>query len=126
MEKFVLVDGYVVLNNEQLFIKKKEFQNDLKSRGGWLGVFLSFLGISVYNNLKKEEYFIRIFDYIDFGLRILGIIAIIGIFIYLIFLRKSKKKLYINDIIRIEKTEKEFQTDVALVFSSKREYDLRF
>jgi hypothetical protein len=126
MKKYVLVDGYVSLNNEQLFIEINENRKDIKQRGGWLGVLFTFISISVLNNLRNDEYFKKVFHYFDFGLRILGLLAIVGVLYYFIFLRKSKKKLIINEIIKVETNKKEFETEVTLVFSSKREYDISF
>jgi len=126
MKKYVLVDGYVSLNNEQLFIEINENIRDIKQRGGWLSVLFTFISISVLNNLRNDEYFKKVFHYFDFGLRILGLLAIVGVLYYFIFLRKSKKKLIINEIIKVETNKKEFETEVTLVFSNKREYDMSF
>lgn len=126
MEKFVLEDGYISMNNEQLFLDIKTTKNDIKSRGGWLGVFLTFVAISVFHTIKNIEKLSTFFDYFDFGLQILGGITIIAIFYYLIFLRKSKKNLLIRDLAKITLSKKEFTTDAVLTFHNKRELDLHF
>jgi hypothetical protein len=126
MKKFVLVDGYISLNNEQIFIDINKTKKDIKQRGGWLSIFLTLIGISVFHNLKNEVYFEKTFHYFDFGLRILGGITIIGIFYYLFFLRKSKKNLVINEITKIEIDKLEFETELTLVFLNKREFDINF
>ena len=126
MKKFVLVDGYVSLNNEQVLVDLKTFNRDLKSRGGWLGVFFAFVGISVFHSIKTIDYFKTFFDYFDFGLRVLGGLTIIGVIYYLLFLKKSKKSLIINEIVKIKLDKNEFETDVSIVFSNKRELDVSF
>lgn len=126
MEKFVLVNGYVSMDNSQLFLDINSFRSDLKNRGGWLGVIFAFLGISIFNSFRNVDYFEKVFHYIDFGLRILGMITIIVIFWYLIFIKKSKKKLFINDISTIELYPKEFETEVTIKFSGRGEIDLSF
>ncbi len=126
MKKFVLVDGYVSLNNEQLFVDINEAKKDLKSKGGWLGVFFVFVSISVFHTFKRMELLKNFFEYFDFGLRILGMLGILAALYYLFFLGKSKKNLIINEIIKIEIDKKEFETEIALVFTNKREYDISF
>lgn len=114
------------MNNSQLFIDINEVKKDVKSRGGWLAVFFAFLGVSVFNNLRNEKYFERIFNYIDFGLRVIGMLAIVMIFWYLIFRRKSKRNLIINDIETIEVDKQEFETAITIRFHHKREIELNF
>jgi len=126
MKKFVLTDGYVSMDNKQLFIEINSLKKDLKHRGGWLGILLSFLTIKLFLDFSKEEVFVKVSDYISIGLQFLGVVAIILIFVYLLFLRKSKNNLMINDIIKIELDKQEFETNVSLIFSSKREFDLSF
>lgn len=126
LEKFVLADGYISMNNKQLFIDINNTKKDLKQRGGWLGVFLGFVGISVLNNIRDIEYFKKAFHYFDFGLRVLGMIAIICIVYYLFFLKKSKKNLIINEITQIEVEELEFETEISLKFISRRHFDISF
>jgi hypothetical protein len=107
-KRIVLVNGYISMNNEQLFLDINNTKSDIKQKGGWLGVFLTFIGISVFNNLKNTGYFSSFFHYFDFGLRILGGLAILAVFYYLIFMRKSKKNLIINEVKKIELEKKEF------------------
>lgn len=126
MNKYILVDGYVSLNNEQLFIDVNETKKDVKQRGGWLSVFLTLLGVSIYKNLRNEKYFEKVFEYVDFGLRIIGFITILIVLYYLFFLRKSKKNLIINEVVKLEIQKFEFETELTLVFSSKRKYDISF
>lgn len=126
MEKFVLVDGYVSLNNEQIFVDINSFKRDLKQRGGWLGVFLAFLGISLFHNIKEVDYFKSFFNYFDFGLRIIGVITIICIIIYMIFFFKSKKNLLINDITKIQIDKILLESDVILYFSKRKRIVLTF
>lgn len=126
MKKYVLVDGYVSFNNEQLFVDINKTKKDVKHRGGWLGIFFVFVSISVFANLRKEIYFEKVFHYFDFGLRVLTLFVILGVLYYLFFLRKSKKNLFINDITKIEIDKEEFETEVTLVFSNKRKYDISF
>lgn len=126
MKQFVLVDGYAQINNEQIFITEKNLKKDLKRRGGWSGIFFGFIGLSVYSNLKQGDYFTNLFQYLDFGLRISALIVIVCVLVYLLFLRKSKKKLFINDITKVEIDKKEFETSVNLKFSSRREFELSF
>ena len=126
MEKFVLVDGYVSLNNEQLFIDINSFKKDLRQRGGWLGVFLAFLGISLLHNIKEINYFKSFFNYFDFGLRILGVITIICLLVYIIFFFKSKKNLLINDITKIKVDKILLESDVTIYFSKRRRILITF
>lgn len=126
MEKFVMVDGYISMDNKQLFLDIKSYNRDLKSRGGWLGVFFGFVGISVLHTYRKIELLKNFFDYFDFGLRILGSITIIVVIIYLIFFRKSNKKLYINEIKKIDVEKQEFETEVSIVFNNKKRLELEF
>ena len=126
MKKFVLVDGYVSMDNKQLFVDVNQTKKDVKQRGGWLGVFFTLLGISLFHSIKSVDYFKNAFYYFDFGLRVLGMIGIVAIFYYLFFLRKSKKNLIINEIIKIDIDKFEFETEVTLVFSSKRQFDISF
>lgn len=121
-----MVDGYVSINNEQIFIDINNFKRDLKQRGGWLGVFLAFLGISIFHNLKNIEYFKNFFEYFDFGLRALGVITIVVVFIYLIFFHKSKKNLLINEISKISIEKVLLETDVTIYFSNRRRINLSF
>lgn len=126
MEKFVMVDGYISMDNKQLFLDINKHKRDLKSRGGWLGVFFAFVGISVLHTFKRMELLQNFFDYFDFGLRILGFIAIILMIIYLIFFRKSNKKLYINEIQKIDVEKQEFETEVSIIFNNKKRLELEF
>lgn len=126
MKKFVLVNGYVSMDNSQLYIDINNLKKDVKDRGGFLAVFLAFIGISVYRNLKDEDYFEIVFHYIDFGFRILGLVVIILFFWYLIFKKKSKRNLTINDIDLIEIDKDEFETELTLRFSNKKEIELNF
>ncbi|WP_298767060.1 hypothetical protein [uncultured Polaribacter sp.] len=126
MEKFVMVDGYISMDNKQLFLDINSHKRDLKSRGGWLGVFFAFVGISVLHTFKRIELLKNFFDYFDFGLRILGGITIIVVIIYLIFFRKSNKKLYINEIKKIDVEKQEFETDVSIIFNNKKRLELEF
>ena len=126
MKKFILVDGYVSMNNQQLFLDINNTKNDIKSRGGWLGVFLTLVGISVFNNFRNDSYFGSFFHYFDFGLRILGGLTIIVVFYYLFFLKKSKKNLIINEIKKIEIEKKEFESETSIVFQNNRQQDLNF
>ncbi|WP_299012731.1 hypothetical protein [uncultured Polaribacter sp.] len=66
------------------------------------------------------------FEYFDFGLRILGMLVIVGLIIYFIFFRKSEKKLFINEIEKIELEKIDFETEVSLVFNKKRRTELSF
>ena len=125
-KKIVLVNGYISMNNEQLFLDINKTKSDLKSRGGWLGVFFTLIGVSVFNNLKNVNYFSSFFHYFDFSLRILGGLAILAIFYYLIFMRKSKKNLIINEVKKIELEKKEFETEVSIIFNNERQQDLNF
>ena len=126
MKKFVMTDGYISMNNIQLFLEVNNTRNDLKSRGGWLGVFLAFIGISVFHSIKTIDYFKTFFDYFDFGLRILGGITIIIVLFYFIFIKKRKKNLIINEIQKIELDKKEFETEVSIIFNDKRRQELSF
>lgn len=126
MEKFVMVYGYVKMDNSQLFLDIKEMKKDIKDRGGWLAILFIITGISVFQSFRKDEYFQGIMDYFDMGLRILGMLGILAIFYYLIFKKKSKKNMMINDIQKVEIDKSEFETEVTLQFSSKREVDLNF
>lgn len=126
MKKFVLVDGYVSMDNTQLFVDINNTKKDLKQRGGWLGVFFTLLGISVFHSIKSVDYFKNAFYYFDFGLRILGMIGIVCFIYYLFFLRKSKKNLIINEISQIDIDKQEFETEITLKFSSKRQFDINF
>ncbi|WP_288954948.1 hypothetical protein [uncultured Polaribacter sp.] len=114
------------MDNNKLFLDLKSYKSDLKRRGGYLGVFLVLIGISAFGNLKREKYFETIFHYLDFGFRIIGMIAIVLIIYNLFFLKKSKKNLIINEIIKINLDKEEFETELTLVFSDKREQDLSF
>jgi hypothetical protein len=125
-KRIVLVNGYISMNNEQLFLDINNTKSDIKQKGGWLGVFLAFIGISVFNNLKNTGYFSSFFHYFDFGLRILGGLAILAVFYYLIFIRKSKKNLIINEVKKIELEKKEFETEVSIIFNNKKRQDLSF
>ncbi|PQJ22896.1 hypothetical protein [Tenacibaculum sp. SG-28] len=124
MERFVLVNGYINLDNSQLYID--EFKQEVKNRGGLLGIFLGFLIITIHHNLKNVKYFEKLFSFFDFGLRILGIITIIIALFYLIFKKKSKKNLIINEIESIELSKNEFETELTLTFSDKKEIALNF
>ena len=126
MEKFVMVYGYVKMDNSQLFLDVKDLKKDIKDRGGWLAILFALTGLSVFRNFRNDEYFEKIAHYIDMGLRILGMLAIVAILWYLIFKKKSKKNMMINDIQTIEIDKSEFETEVTLQFSSKREVDLNF
>ena len=114
------------MDNKQLFVDINETKKDLKQRGGLLGILLAFVGLSTYHNIRNTEYFQKIAHYFDFGLRILGMIAIVAILYYLFFLRKSKKNLIINEIIKVTIDKLEFETEVTLKFSNKREYEVNF
>ncbi len=126
MEKFVLVYGYVRMDNSQLFLDINSFKRDVKDRGGWLTVFFVFIGFSVFNNFRNEKYFEEMFHYFDFGLRIAGMITIVIIFWYLLFYRKSKKNMIINDIDTLEIEKHELETEISIHFSNKRTIDLNF
>ena len=126
MEKFVLVYGYVRMDNSQLFIDIHSLKNDVRDRGGWLMIFFAFIGISVFNNFRNEAYFETVFQYIDFGLRIIGMIAIVVVLWYLLFRRKSKKNMIINEIQSLEIDKQEFETEITVQFANKREVVLNF
>ena len=126
MDKFVLVEGYVSIDNTQLHIDINNLKRDVKDRGGWLAVVFTLVGLSTFRSIRDDKYFEKISHYIDFGLRVIGMIAIVLIFWYLIFKKKSKKKLIINEITSIEVTKEEFETELIIQFNDKREIDLNF
>lgn len=126
MKKFILVDGYISMDNSQLFIDINNFKKDLKNRGGWLGLFFTLIGISVFNNFRNEKYFEKVFHYLDFGFRIIGMLTIIIVFYYVFFMRKSSRKLFINEITKVEIEKGEFETEIVLNFSNKRSKDITF
>lgn len=126
MKKFILVDGYISMDNSQLFIDINNFKKDLKNRGGWLGLFFTLIGISVFNNFRNENYFEKVFHYLDFGFRIIGMLTIIIVFYYVFFMRKSSRKLFINEITKVEIEKGEFETEIVLNFSNKRSKDITF
>lgn len=126
MDKFVLVDGYVSIDNSRLYVDINNFKKDVKERGGWLAIFFTVIGISVYRNIRNDNYFEKITHYIDFGLRIIGIVVIVILFWYIIFKRKSKRNLIINDIESVEIDKAEFETELIIKFANKREIDLSF
>lgn len=126
MDKFVLVEGYVSIDNTQLHIDINNLKKDVKDRGGWLVVFFTLVGVSTFRSFRNDKYFEKISHYIDFGLRVIGMITIVLIFWYLIFRKKSKKKLIINEITSIEVSKEEFETELVIQFSDKREIDLNF
>lgn len=126
MEKFVLVDGYICMNNKQLFLEIKKFKNDLKSRGGWLGMFFIIVGISVTHTFKRIDSLKNIFEYFDFGLRIIGMITIAAVIVYLLFFKKSKKNLLINEIKKIDIEKLEFETELSIIFNNNRSQELTF
>jgi hypothetical protein len=116
MKKFVLTDGYVSMDTKQLHVEINTTKNDIKKRGGWLGILLSFLTLKLFLDFSEEEVFDKVSDYFSIGFQFLGVVTIILIFMYLLFLRKSKNNLMINDIIKIELDKQVFETNVSLVF----------
>lgn len=125
-ERFVLVDGYISMNNEKLKLDINETKKDLKNRGGWLSIFLGFVGFSIFRTFKKDEAFEKVFDYVNIGIQILGFITILVILYYILFFRKSKKNLVINQIKRIEIDKGELETELTLIFNNNRHKDLEF
>jgi len=90
MKKFVLTDGYVSMDTKQLHVELNTTKKDIKNRGGWLGILLSFLTLKLFLDFRKEEVFDKVSDYFSIGFQFLGVVTIILIFMYLLFLRKSK------------------------------------
>ncbi|WP_299012732.1 hypothetical protein [uncultured Polaribacter sp.] len=54
MKKFVMLDGYVSMDNKQLFLDINRTKNDLKSRGGWLGIFFCICKYKCISHLQKN------------------------------------------------------------------------
>ena len=125
MEKeFVLLNGYVKLNNEQLFIKKKN--KEIKERGGYTGIIFILILFSLFRSFNNLDTLKKISDYINIFLQCLGFLVIIYLFYYMIFKKKWSKKLYINDIEKVSLDKDEFETEITIMFSNKREIFLGF
>ena len=124
LESFVLLNGYVEINNEQLFLKLK--YTEIKEKSGLLGILFALIVMSLYHDFKKTEIFSSVGDYISILLKIIGALVIIYLFYYLIFRKNWSKKLYINQIKRIDVDKEELETDVTIVFQNNRKKDLVF
>ena len=126
-EQFVLVDGYISMDNSKLYLDiKNNIKSDVKKRGGWLTIFLGIVGFSTFRNLQNDAYFEKVAHYINFGIRILGILTAVAILWYLLFKGKSKRNLIINEIKTIEIDQYEFESELTIQFLNKREIDLSF
>ncbi len=124
LESFVLLNGYVEINNEQLFLKLK--YTEIKEKSGFVGILFALIVMSLYHDFKKTEIFSSVGDYISILLKIIGALVIIYLFYYLIFRKNWSKKLYINQIKRIDVDKEELETDVTIVFQNNRKKDLVF
>ncbi|MDO1499951.1 hypothetical protein Q2T40_07390 [Winogradskyella maritima] len=125
-ERFIMTDGYISVNNEKLFIEVNSSKKDYKDRGGWLGILLALVGLSIFRTLRRDKLFSSISDYVDLSLQVIGAVTIIGILYYIFFMRKSPKNLVINELKKIEIEAKDLETEVSLIFNDKRQKDLEF
>lgn len=125
MKKFVLLNGYVEIDNEQFYLDLKN--KEIKERGGYISIFLGiFLFASLQEFLKKETFLEDLGDYLDLFILIIGVVVLITIVYYLIFKKKWSKKNYLNEIKKIKLDKDEFETEVIICFQNKREIILEF
>ncbi len=123
-DKFVLLDGYIEINNELLFIKKKN--REIKERGGFIGIIIMILCVDLFYNLNRFDFLSSISDYISLIIQSIGAIVLIYLVYYLIFKKKWSKELFINEINKITLDKDEFETEVIIQFNNKRIVDFEF
>ena len=125
MIKFVLLNGYVEIDNKQLYLKLKN--REVKERGGLIMIFFGiYLINSIHSYTKEDKVFANTGDFIQLFLQIIGGLVIFYLIYYFLFKKKWSKNHFINeiDIIKIDKDE--FETEFTIQFSNKREINLEF
>ncbi len=128
MESFVLVNGYVALDNTLMKIdnRKQSIKNDLKSSS----LIIIVGGIIIFNLFKKYQFSngIETFKSLFYlGLQLLGIIGIIMILYYAIFKKKWSNNISIRDIAIIEiDNDDDFEHELTVITTNRREKILNF
>ncbi|GGI57077.1 hypothetical protein [Winogradskyella haliclonae] len=129
-ERFVLVDRYLEISNNQINIidkKGKRIKNELFSKSnGWLIV----IGVVLTGNIIRKlinGFSEKIADYISIGIQGLGLLFVVYIIIYLIFRHQWQNHIEIVDITSIEvDSEDDFEHELTLITNKKREKKMSF
>ena len=125
MKKFVLLNGYIEIDNQQFHLKLKN--KEVKERGGFITIFLGiFLFYEIMEISNKEEILVNTRDYIHIILQTVGAIVFIYLIYHLIFKKKWSKNNLINEIEKIKVDNDEFETELIICFQNKREVILEF
>ncbi|WP_075344481.1 hypothetical protein [Tenacibaculum agarivorans] len=127
MEKFILTDGVIAMNNEQLFYTKTE--NQKNSTTIQLFTIISLAAL-VIKDVEDDA------TLSNFGFYLMLIVLVVAVFSYLdaiyyfLFRTKSNKKLIINEIekvtIAMDTDQEELSHSVSLEFSNRKNKDLNF
>lgn len=121
MDKFVLLNGYVKLNNEKLFYE--QIKDDNFKEINILGILIMLY--VMYSNIKEGEFLYSLVDYIG----LVVIIFLIYKLYVVLFLKKGKGKLMINEIEQVEvldDDDDELHYSVVLSFSDRRKRSFCF
>ncbi|WP_048331338.1 hypothetical protein [Bizionia psychrotolerans] len=124
MKRFVLVNGYVELTNDKILVDEKS--KEIKDKGGFIGILFIIIIVGLFQDIKKYFEFTKNSDYVGFGIRALGFLAILYLIYYFIFKKAWSKNITINTIKNIKIEDGEFETEVIITFLNNREKALQF
>lgn len=125
MKKFVLLNGFVEIDNQQFYLKLKN--KEVKERGGYVTIILGILLFgSISDLLSGHNILSSIKDYIHLIIQIIGGIVFLYLIYYMVFKKKWSKNNYINNIEKIKIDKDELETDVIICFNNRREILLEF
>ena len=118
-EKFILTNGYIKVDNKNLYIKKKEKHKQ--------NVFLVLLIIAFLFKKLKDINISKQIDYIEIGIFVIVSLILISLLIYFIFFYHWKNKIDISSISKIEvNNEDDLETEIYIITNKNRQKNIIF
>jgi len=122
-----LTDGFIAMNNEQLFYKKTE--NQKNSTVIQLFTIISLAAL-VIKDIQDDSTLSNFGFYLMLVVLVVAVFSYVDAMYYLLFRTKSNKKLIINEIERVtiitDTNDEELSHSVSLEFSNRKNKDLNF
>lgn len=122
--KYILVDGYLEIDNEKISFSKRSDDSLKKRNRSNIIITIVFIGSLQY--LMKINALHKVKDYIDVFLSALGLLVSAYLIYYLAFKKVWSKKITINTISKIIIKKDDYETEVIIKLLNKREKELNF
>ena len=120
IEKFILTNGNIKVDNKNLHIKKKEKKHKQN-------VFLVITIIAFLLKKLKDINISKQIDYIEIGIFVIVSLILISLLIYFIFFYQWKNKIDISSISKIEvNNEDDLETEIYIITNKNRQKNIIF